>query len=64
MEGHTNHFLVDIIVISVATASGVVSVTMQDVDIISGIILKWVSILASLSFFVINWKKIKELFKK
>ena len=41
-----NNLLSEIILLAVGTTAGVVSVSIADIDVISGILLKWVSIAA------------------
>lgn len=41
-----NNIISEFILLTVGTTAGVASITIADIDVISGILLKWVSIIA------------------
>ena len=50
--------------LAIASITGFVGMNLSQIDLVSGIILKWVSIISFSLLIVINWKKVKTFFKK
>ena len=59
MSVHSN--LSDTILLTVGTATGIVGLSLQEIDVILGIVLKAVSIV---SFIIVAIVNLKKLFKK
>lgn len=57
------HDILSWIVVSIASITGFAGLHLAEIDSILGIVLKIVSIISFSLLIIINWKKIKELFK-